>query len=43
MLELDKLHGLVKHVADGFQSIVRINRLSWKNFMDKLNLLEEAK
>ena len=43
MLEIDKLHGMVKHIADGFQSIVQANRLSWKNFMDKLNLLEEAK
>ena len=43
MLELDKLHGIVKHIADGFQSIVSVNRLSWKNFMDKLTLLEEAK
>ena len=43
MLEVEKFHAMVKHIPEGFQSIVRINRLSWKNFMDKITMLEGAK
>ena len=43
MMEVDKFHGVIKHIPNGFSAITQINKTSWKKFVDKLTQLEEQK
>ena len=39
-IDVEKFHTVMKHVPNGFAEITRVNKSKWKNFFDKLTILE---
>ena len=42
-IDVEKFHTVMKHVPNGFAEITRHNKAKWKNFFDKLTVLEHQK
>ena len=40
-IDVDKLYNIIKIIAGGFEEVQKLNLSKWKNYIDRLTVLEE--